>query len=172
MTLEDYNTLYEVLNERRRESEELKVRIEEHHSHIMEAGVHLKAIEGLETEDRNIFSPRKADILYKEEIRKIKEEKYFHEERSRSFQERKTVVDCQVAKLTTVLEHQKKDSFAFSEETQSQYKKQLKDLKEIIDRIEYSSAFIEKNPIQARQDFLIIAKSLREIVDRLRETME
>ncbi len=43
------------------------------------------------------------------------------------------------------------------------------DLENIIGRIENSSGYIDRNPIQARQELAIIAKSLRELVDRMRE---
>lgn len=160
MTLEDYNALHEIVRERRLEAEELKVRIEEQSGYIREAKARLLAMENLEPEDKKVFSPRKADVLYKEEIRKIKEEKSLHEENSRLLQERKAVIDSQIAKLEEILEHEKKD-FA------TQFCQ--KELKEIIGKIKSSSQFIDRNPIQARQDFAIIAKALQEIVKKMGE---
>lgn len=156
MTMEDYNALQEILYERHRESEGLKTQIEEESGYIREAKAGLLAIGNLEPEDKKIFSPRRTNALYKEEIRKIKEEESLHEEKIRLLHERKAIVDSQITKIEAILEHHKKDHSA-------QFF--LKDLEEIIDRIEGNIKLIDKNPIQARQDFSVIVKSLREIVE-------
>ena len=169
MKSEDRNALFEMLNEFRREAAEMEVQIQEHLGCIREAEVYLRVFENLEPEDKKVFSPRKMEILYKEEIDRIKEEKSSHEERNRGLCARKAVIDGRIEKLETVLNHEKKDSSSRADAAKKQQYASVKRLKEIIGKIEKSSLFIEKSPMQARQDFAIIAKSLREIVDKMQD---
>ena len=169
MTLEDCNALHEMLNEFRRETAELEAQIQGHLGCIREAEAHLRAFENLEPEDKKVFSPRKVEILYKEEIHRIKEEKSFREEQNRVLCGRKAVIDERIKKLETVLDHEKNEFSSRAEAAKKQQNAAVKSLKEIIGKMEKSSAFIEKSPIQARQDFAIITKSLREIVDKMQD---
>lgn len=167
MRLEDYNALYEMLNEFRLEAAELEKQIEERLGYIREAEAHLRAFENLEPEDKKFFSPRKVEILYKEEIDRIKEEKSSHERQNHELRARKAVIDGRIEKLEAVLSHEKKDFSVRAEKTKERQNASVKSLREIVSKIEKSSAFIEKSPIQARQDFAIIAKSLRKIADNM-----
>ena len=165
MTLEDCNALYEMLKEFRLEAAELDTQIGERLGYIREAEAHLRAFENLEPEDKKFFSPRKVEVLYKEEIDRIKEEKSSHERQNHELRARKAVIDGRIEKLEAVLSHEKEDFSAREEETSKRQNASVRSIREIVSKIEKSSAFIEKSPIQARQDFAIIAKSLREIAD-------
>lgn len=169
MTLQDYNALQEVLSELRRQAESVEARIEERLGYIREAQIHLQAIEDLEPEDRKIFSPRRVDAQYKEEIRKTEEEKAFHEERKRELCNKKALVDSQIAKIETVLEHQQKEISLQTKRKKNRYQVLRKHFEDIIERIEKNSASIDRNPIQARQNFAIIAKMLEETVNAMQE---
>ena len=96
-------------------------------------------------------------------------EKSFHEDRNKVLLERKAVLDNQITKLETVLQHQQREISAEKKRIQKQYQVFWKKLEEIISRIEKSSASIDRNPIQARQDFAIIAKTLQEAVENMKK---
>ena len=162
MTLQDYNALQEVLSELRRQAESVEAQIEERLGYIREAQIHLQAIEDLEPEDRKIFSPRRVEVLYKEEIGRIKEEKAVHEEQIRRLCSRREVLERRISRLEAVCRHQR-------EHARSRRDASLMELENIIGRIESSSGYIDRNPIQARQELAIIVKSLREIMDRMRD---
>ncbi len=162
MTLEDYQVLHEMLEEFRREAGELQARIEEYAAYIREAELHLRAIVDSEPEDRKVFSPRKAEVLYKEEIQKIEKQKALHEERRLRLCEEKSVIEGRVARLEAVCRHQR-------EPAGSRWEGSLTDLEKIAERIQGSGSYIDRNPIQARQELAIIAKSIKETVARMRE---
>ena len=79
MKKEDYQALQEMLKEFREEAAELQARIEKYEERVKEAELYLKAIQDSEPEDRKVFSPRRVEVLYKEEIGRIKEQKALHE---------------------------------------------------------------------------------------------
>lgn len=172
MTLEDYKDLHDILQELRREAENLETQIDQQLGYIREAEVHLRAMNNREPEDKKIFSPRKMDLLYKEEIGKIREEKDSHEKQNRELCDKKGVIDKWTSTIEKVLGNQQRDFSAQTQMAKDQYKSSLEDLYKMIDKIESRSSSIEKNPIQARQDFTIIAKDLRETVDKMREAFE
>lgn len=162
MKKEDYQALRELLKEFREEAAELKARIEEHDGRVKEAELRLKTIQDSEPEDRKIFSPRRVEVLYKEEIGRIKEEKAVHEEQIQRLCSRREVLERRISRLEAVCRHQR-------EHARSRRDASLMELENIIGRIESSSGYIDRNPIQARQELAIIAKSLREIMDRMRD---
>lgn len=162
MTLEDYQALHEMLEEFRLEAGELQARIEEHARYIREAKMHLRAIVDSEPEDRKVFSPRKAEVLYKEEVKKIEKGKALHEEARQRLCEEKAVIEGRIARLEAVCRHQR-------EPAGGRWEGSLTDLEKIADRIQGSSSYIDRNPIQARQELAIIAKSLKETVARMRK---
>nr|WP_300838155.1 hypothetical protein [uncultured Acetatifactor sp.] len=168
MTLDDMNALQEVVRYLRCQADTLQTQIEEELEVIKEAQLHLQTIENLEPEDRKIFSPRSMDV-YKEKIQMTRTEKSFHEDRNKVLLERKAVLDNQITKLETVLQHQQREISAEKKRIQKQFQVFWKKLEEIISRIEKSSASIDRNPIQARQDFVIIAKTLQEAVENMKK---
>lgn len=168
MSLDDYNDLQTILNELRGACKNLEVQIEEQLGAIREAEAHLWAIENIEPADKKIFSPRKVEILYKEEIGKIREEKECHEIQKRELCDKKAVLDRWALKIGKIVEKQEKEFSAYTEIVQKNHRISLEILEELTDRIEKNGSAIERNPIQVRQDYLIIAKALRETVEQLR----
>lgn len=162
MKKEDYQALQEMLKEFREEAAELQARIEKYEERVKEAELYLKAIQDSEPEDRKVFSPRRVEVLYKEEIGRIKEEKAVHEEQIQRLCSQREVLEKRISRLEAVCRHQR-------ERARRRRDASLMDLENIIGRIENSSGYIDRNPIQARQELAIIAKSLRELVDRMRE---
>ena len=162
MKKEDYQALQEMLKEFREEAAELQARIEKYEERVKEAELYLKAIPDSEPEDRKVFSPRRVEVLYKEEIGRIKEQKALHEEQIRQLCGERDVIGRRISRLETVCRHQR-------DRARSRRDASLMDLEKIIGRIESSSGYIDRNPVQARQELAIIAKSLRELVDRMRE---
>lgn len=172
MKLEDYYVLNEMLGEFRREAADLEAQIDHCARCIQEADAHLKAIENQEPEDRKVFSPRKTGTLYKEEIERIRTEKAACEKENQYLSDKKSVADGRVKRLSGVLERQEQ-SFT----VQGEYEADIRDaalanLEELWEKIEKSRQQIERNPIQARQDFAIIAKLLRDTIDQIRDMAE
>ena len=167
MTLEDYAFIRGMLQDFRGEAQKLEVQIAEHLGLIREAEAHLRAFEDKEPEDKKVFSPRRTEALHKERMDRIKEEKASHEESCREMSARKAVIDRRVERIESVLSHEEKELSSHKEAEEGRRSAALKSMEELIDRIEKSSSYMERNPVQARQDLAIIAKSLREAVDDL-----
>lgn len=167
MTLEDYGFLHDMLNEFREETAKLEVQIAENLAYIREAEAHLRAFENKEPEDRKVFSPRKAENLYKEKIDRIKEEKSSCEERFHGLRDRKAAIDRRIEKIETILGQEEKELSSQKEIEENRQSAVLKSIGELIGRIEKNTACMERNPVQAKQDLIITAKSLREAVDKL-----
>ena len=170
MTLDDYNTLNEMLQEFRRESEEMSVEIDCNLRHIREAEVYLKAFTELESDDYKVFSPRKAGIIHKEEIEKIRGEKAGYEEKNRELSRKREILTARIAKLENVLRRQNYDFDSQTGAARELQHEVVQKLEELVHKMELSSVGIDRNPIQARQDFAIIGKCLKEIVDKIRDT--
>ena len=147
MSLDDYNALCTILNELRGDCRNLEVQIEEQLGAIREAEAHLRAIENIEPADKKIFSPRKVEILYKEEIGKIREEKEFHEKQKRELCDKKAVLDRWASKIGEIVEKQQSDFSAHTEIVQKNHRVTLEILEELTDRIEKNSTAIERNPV-------------------------
>ena len=131
MKLENYNTLKEMLLEFKRELGETDREIALHLRYIKEAEAHLKAFTEAETEDFKVFSPRKMEIIHKEEIDKIRNEKSFYEERNRELYRRKEYLDRRILKLTDILEKESGDLVLQEEKKPDLYSDHAKDLEEV-----------------------------------------
>ena len=171
MKLENYNTLKEMLLEFKRELGETDREIALHLRYIKEAEAHLKAFTEAETEDFKVFSPRKMEIIHKEEIDKIRNEKSFYEERNRELYRRKEYLDRRILKLTDILEKESGDLVLQEEKKPDLYSDHAKDLEEFALKIQKGIGYIESNPVQAKQDFIIIAKCLKETAGRIRNSV-
>ena len=103
MKKEDYQALQEMLKEFREEAAELQARIEKYEERVKEAELYLKAIQDSEPEDRKVFSPRRVEVLYKEEIGRIKEEKAVHEEQIQRLCSQREVLEKRISYLRGLL---------------------------------------------------------------------
>ena len=81
MISKDYEALRGLLEEFRREAAQLDAQIDDTARKIREAEAFLAVYTDSQPDDIRVFSPRKAEILYKEEIRQKEKEKSVYEER-------------------------------------------------------------------------------------------
>lgn len=172
MLADDYDKLYGLLEEFLEEEADVDAQISDTTRLIREADAYLATYKGEEPDDVRVFSPRKMEIIYKEEIQKKKEEKSVYEERSQSLRRRKEMLDGKISDLQDILSRRKQDFSSRMEAAREQYKASVKELDSLADKIGESSGYIEKNPFQARQDFAIIAKRLKETAEQLKKIMK
>lgn len=165
MVLEDYDALCEMLKEFGQEAEEINSQIERNQIRIKEAEAHLNALKNLEPDDVKVFSPRKAEILYKEEIEKIGQEKYLCEKQNQDLYGRKALLENRIKGLTCILNRQ------IHTPQMEQYEAFIEELEELVQKIQKSSMSIDKNPMQSRQDFAIIVRCLQNLADRMRDSV-
>lgn len=162
--MDDYDALREMIEEFQQEAADMESRIRLNIRNIREAEAYLKVYLDSEPDDVKVFSPRKMEILYQEEIRKKKEEKSVWEKENQELSSRKAILDSRIASLKGILGRQQQDFSSRPKEVKEQYGAAIRELNGLADRMEKGSASMERNLIQARQEFAIIERRLREIV--------
>ena len=178
MILEDYNSLNEMWSELSQEASELETQIQYNLRCIREAEAYMNTFLKSETEDYKVFSPRKAEVIYKEEIQEAKNKIIFHEEDNKELYLKKNVIDGRMKKIEKILNHQNRNLTFLSvqEEDRQRIARDLHDtslqnLAHLIHKIELSALYIDKDPIQAKLELAVIGKCLRETIDEIRGTI-
>lgn len=171
MRLDDYNVLKEMLSEFRQEVKDIETELGSDMERIREIDGRLKFFHDTEPEDFKVFSPRKMETVYREEIERIREEKSGYESHDRELNGKKEFLVKYIEKLEKILKCRKKDLYQEAETAEELHNASIRDLEALVCKIEESSALIVRNPIQARQDFAIIGQSLKETADKIRDTV-
>lgn len=171
MRLDDYNELKEMLSEFRREVRDIETELGSDMERILDINARLKVFQDAEPEDFKVFSPRKMETVHREELERIKEEKSVYESRDRELNGKKEFLTRYIDKLEKILKCRKKDLFQGKETAEELHDASIQNLDQLVYKIEQSSAQIIRNPIQAKQDFAVISQSLKETVDKMRDTV-
>ncbi len=171
MRLDDYNTLKEMLSEFRREVTEIEEELYSDTERIRDMDARLRVFTDAEPEDFKVFSPRKMEAVHREEIERIRQEKSVCENRGRELKEKKEFLVKYIEKLEKILKCRKKDIIKGDEAERELQDTVIHDLDQLVHKIEQSSSQIVGNPVQAKQDFAVIGQSLKENVDKMRDTV-
>ncbi len=171
MRLDDYNTLKEMLSEFRREVTEIEEELYSDTERIRDMDARLRVFTDAEPEDFKVFSPRKMEAVHREEIERIRQEKSVCENRGRELKEKKEFLVKYIEKLEKILKCRKKDIIKGNEAERELQDTVIHDLDQLVHKIEQSSSQIVGNPVQAKQDFAVIGQSLKENVDKMRDTV-
>ena len=171
MRLDDYNTLKEMLSEFRREVTEIEEELYSDTERIRDMDARLRVFTDAEPEDFKVLSPRKMEAVHREEIERIRQEKSVCENRGRELKEKKEFLVKYIEKLEKILKCRKKDIIKGNEAERELQDTVIHDLDQLVHKIEQSSSQIVGNPVQAKQDFAVIGQSLKENVDKMRDTV-
>lgn len=171
MRLDDYNALKEMLSEFRREVTEIEEELYSDTERIRDMDARLRVFTDAEPEDFKVFSPRKMEAVHREEIKRIRQEKSVCENRGRELKEKKEFLIKYIEKLEKILKCRKKDIIKGDEAERELQDTVIHDLDQLVHKIEQSSSQIVGNPVQAKQDFAVIGQSLKENVDKMRDTV-
>ncbi len=171
MRLDDYNALKEMLSEFRREVTEIEEELYSDTERIRDMDARLRVFTDAEPEDFKVFSPRKMEAVHREEIKRIRQEKSVCENRGRELKEKKEFLVKYIEKLEKILKCRKKDIIKGDEAERELQDTVIHDLDQLVHKIEQSSSQIVGNPVQAKQDFAVIGQSLKENVDKMRDTV-
>lgn len=178
MYIDDYNTLMELLKDFRSELSELKTQLEYNDRCIREADAYVSSFLDSEPEDFKIFSPRNAESVYGDEIKKTYSEKAAYEKTYRELEERKTLLLKRIQNIENILGHK---SYNFTvlkvqEEDRQRIARDLHDtslqnLAHLVHKIELSSLYIDKDPVQAKLELSLVNKGLKETIEEIRNTI-
>lgn len=164
MILDDYNALNEMLGTFRQEADEMDIQIQNNLRRMKELEIYLQSLVGVESEDFKVFSPRKAEVIYKEEIGKTQKQIKEFEEQNKELCSKRDILYGRIHTIEEILGHYNTDFVAQTESMKNLLIYSMEDLNQLIQKLEMSSAYIDKNPIQVKQDFVIIGKRLKEML--------
>lgn len=175
MKSENYSLLSEMLQEMHQEIVSIESEIEYNLRCIKEAEIYIKTFSDSEPDDFNVFSPRSSVTKDMLEVEKAKREKWQYSEANENLHKKKEVLQNRIAVLEKILQREN-NSFAFlnvQEEDRQRIARDLHDtslqnLAHLVHKIELSSMYIDKDPIQAKLELSIINKRLRETIDEIR----
>lgn len=167
MLLEDYSVLNELLEEIKQETADVERRMDANFRRIREAETYIHTIIASESEDFKVFSPRRAEVLYREELQEAREGSLACVQENKKLAERRELLNGRICRLRELLDFLDGEMRTQTKEAEDFQVKTIQSLKALAEKIDGSSAWIERNPIQARQDFVIIGKCLRDLAERM-----
>lgn len=178
MNINDYHTLSDLLKELYSDLEELNRELQYNKRCIREAEVYAKSFMNSEPEDYRYFSPRDAETVHGEEIKRTHSEKLGYEKACQSLEQKKEILLHRISSLKSIIEHEDCDlGFLKIQEEERQriardlHDTSLQNLTHLIHKTELSSLYIEKDPVKAKLELSLINKGLRETIDEIRNTI-
>lgn len=171
MKSEDYDILDELLKEFRKEAAEIDAQTSENLRRVREAETYISSVTDSESDDFKVFSPRRAEVLYKEELENARREIAACRDENRRLSQRRELLAGYMERLETLLGCLKRESGAGVKEAGELRDESLRKLEDLKEKLGSACSYIDKKPIQAKQDLAIAGKCLREVMDKMRDTM-
>ncbi len=157
MILGDDTILKELIEEFRQNLAELDARIESNLRGIKESEIILKTYTESEADDVKVFSPRRLEVLHREEIQQARKDKAFFEEENAHLAEQREFLAHRLERLEKILERQNSG--------QDLSDASLHTLEEMLHRVEAGSLYIDQNrTAQAKQELAYVSRALRDIL--------
>lgn len=188
MNFSNYEILTDMLGELQQEYDKLQEKIDEYVFKIKETDNYIQSFFDREDADFKIFSPRKAEDIYKDEIAKADSEKNDYQQKlNQCYHEQNNLRD-KIEKLEKIihdeegfhddLESKKKNLTILNiqEEDRQRIARELhdtslQDLTHLIHKIELSSMYIDQDPVRAKLELAVVNKNLRAVIDEIRNTI-
>lgn len=172
--------LKETLQELSEEKSGFQEKVNKNLNRISEIDAYLKSIYDKEDTDFRVFSPRNVENVYKEQIEKSNKEKYSLENENQHLYRQINRLHHYMENINSVLNEEDLDfnlkSLDIQEKDRQRIARDLHDtslqnLAHLIHRIELSSMYIDKDPIQAKLELASINKNLKSIIEDIRNTI-
>ena len=192
-------TLKEMIRELSEEKKGFQEKLNKNLNRIAEIDSYLNSIYEKEDSDFKVFSPRNVENVYREQIEKAKQEKYSLENENQNFYRQVNRIEHYIENLQSVLDEENLSeiviepvagisnqiqissdinlkSLDIQEKDRQRIARDLHDtslqnLAHLIHRIELSSLYIDKDPIQAKLELMSINKSLKSTIEAIRNTI-
>lgn len=200
MTQDKKITLQEMIHELIEEKKGFQEKLNKNLNRIAEIDSYLNSIYEKEDSDFKVFSPRNVENVYREQIEKAKQEKYSLENENQNFYRQINRIDHYIENLQSVMEENDLPKNMFSsaagqhvtpsalpsdlslisldiqEKDRQRIARDLHDtslqnLAHLIHQIELSSMYIDKDPIQAKLELMSVNKSIKSIIEDIRNTI-
>lgn len=178
MIQENNNILAGILSAFRQQLSNINAQIHRNLLYIKEEETCVKNLENTEDDELKMFYPRIDNDFQKDEIEKANNRKIDYEKRNEVLYERKTLLEGMVEQMEIAIgqEDQKTAALNFQEEECKRISSDLHDtalqnLVHLIHKIELCNLYIDEDPIKAKLELALVSKSLKEIVDDIRDTV-
>lgn len=179
MNPRNYDIIYDMLKDLQNRQNIIQESIDANLLKIQEAKLHLKSITEKCDSDFKIFSPRTPEITYKAEISGLEEEIGTFENENKKLSERSDYLLSKISAIQTILHDENEHCvkiFNIQEEERARISRELHDtslqnLTHLVHKIELSSMYIDKDPIQAKLELSVINKNLKGIIEEIRNTI-
>lgn len=172
--------LKETLHEITEEKSAFQEKIDKNLNRIAEIDAYLKSIYDKEDTDFKVFSPRNVENVYREQIEKSNKEKYALENENQHLYRQVNRLQRYMENIKSVLEDEdinfNKISLDIQEKDRQRIARDLHDtslqnLAHLIHKIELSSMYIDKDPVQAKLELACVNKNMKAIIDDIRNTI-
>lgn len=175
MNFDDYNILEKIVQQMRRDLNELEDKIKYNLQCIKEADVYAHLLLDAEPDDFKMFSPRNAENVHKSEIEKANQEKENCQKQNEQLCIRRDLLCEQIKGLENILKH-KGDGLTvlnIQEEDRQRIARDLHDtslqnLAHLIHKIELSSLYIDQDAIKAKLELSVVNNVLKKTIDEIR----
>lgn len=175
MSFDDYDIIEKMVQQMRKESDELANKIKFNLQCIKEADVYANLLLDSESDDFKIFSPRNPGDVYKSEIEKAYKERENCERENEHLCDRRDLLQEQLKGLERILRH-KNDGLAAlntQEEDRQRIARDLHDtslqnLAHLIHKIELCTLYIDEDAVKAKLELSVINQILKKTIDEIR----
>ena len=181
-----YNELNDLLQKMKKEKNSLQKQIEDNTMQIFEAHSYAQEILNREDEDFKVFSPRKIEDIYKEELEKFNVKQTDYENRNQSLIAKREELDSIISVLEKVSEEN-----TISDNTEINHtepnntekdveqdtikdvvNKSVQNLTYFMHKIDLSTKFIQQDPLRAKLELETVNKGIRKVTDKLSELIK
>lgn len=175
--------LEELYEDSLQEKEIISDELQSNLNRIKEIDVYLKSIRESEEFDYKVFSPRSAEILYKDRISENEIEKSRLENKNSNYYQKLEKINKKINDLAflikndksidknmhfTILDIQERERIRISREL---HDSSLQSLTHLIHSLELSSMFIDQDPIRAKLELASCSQNLKQIINEIRDTI-
>lgn len=175
MNIDDYNVLSDIRKELLNELNELDIQLQYNKRCVKEADLYAKSFINSEPEDFKVFSPRNSENIYKEEIKRTYSEKADYENLCHELEEKRNILENKISRLENVLKNENDNLsvLRIQEEDRQRIARDLHDtslqnLTHLVHKIELSSLYIDKDPVQTKLELSLVNKCLKETIEEIR----
>lgn len=187
-----YDEFKNLLDRLHEEKDDIQKQISDNTLQIMEAQSYAKEILDREEEDFKVFSPRKIEDIYKDELAKSNVKQSDYENRNQALINRREKSDSILLVLENVWEEinlelsdvesendesdendiERNEDNVFSKSIQKEIKDTVKKLNQISHKIELSTKFIRQDPMRAKVELETINKNIKKVTDKLSDVVD
>lgn len=178
MNTNDHSIIDEIFYSFLKKRNDFRHLVENNKERIQEIDVFLKSVENADA-DLKYFSPRTTEDIYKDKIEEARQERSLLQEQNQEYQHKEDDLSKQIEQLKSFMEHENhKDDLSaalldIQEKDRQRIARELHDttvqnLAHLIHKLDLTSLYIDKDPIQAKLELQTGIEALKSTIDEMR----